>query len=189
MWDNRLMTALPSPGSRIRRLRQLRGMKQSHLAERLGVAQTTVSRWESGAWKLSPEDLARVLERLQGAPSADAALRRLIEASPLATHLIHDIDHRLIAASPARDRQWRGAAREHIGRPLWRYATRAIVAAEAELENRGWWELAAPESVQIVTEAGGGEDIRVVAGAMVWERVWLSDGTPGRLCTSLGTVA
>ncbi len=177
--------ALPSPGSRIRRLRQLRGMKQSHLAEHLGVAQTTVSRWESGAWKLSPEDLARVLEALQGMPSGDIALRRLIEASPLATHLIHDIDHRLIAASPTRDRQWCGAASEHIGRPLWRYATPAIMTAEAELESRGWWELAAPEAVQVVTEAGEGEDIRVVAGAMVWERVWLSDGTPGRLCTSL----
>ena len=164
-------------------------MKQSHLAERLGVAQTTVSRWESGAWKLSPEDLARVLDALRGAPSGDAALRRLIEASPLATHLIHDVDHRLIAASPLRDWQWRGAASEHIGRPLWRYATETIIAAEAELDHRGWWELAAPESVKIVTEAGGGEDIRVVAGAMVWERVWLSDGTPGRLCTSLGGVA
>ncbi len=160
-------------------------MKQSHLAERLGVAQTTVSRWESGAWKLSPEDLARVLQLLQGAPSGDAALRRLIEASPLPTHLINDIDHRLIAASPTRDRQWRGAASAHIGRPLWRYATSAIMAAEAELDSRGWWALAAPDAVQVVTEAGEGEDIRVVAGAMVWERVWLSDGTPGRLCTSL----
>ena len=180
------MTALPSPGSRIRRLRQLRGMKQSHLAERLGVAQTTVSRWESGACRLSVEDLARALHLLQGAPPADTALHRLIEASLLATHLIHDLDHRLIAASPARDRQWRGATSDHIGRSLWRYATDAIIAAEAELESRGWWELAAPDPVRLVTAAGGGEDIRVVAGAMIWERVWLSDGTPGRLCTSLG---
>ncbi len=177
---------LPSPGARIRRLRRLRGIKQSDLAQRLDVAQTTVSRWESGTWRPSEADLARALSALQGAPSLDSALRRLIDASSLAMHLIHDSDHRLIAASPVRDRQWRGRTSHHIGRPLWGYATDAIIAAEAALEARGWWDLAAPEPVVVVTGAGGGGDITIVPGRMVWERVWLSDGSPARLCTSLG---
>jgi transcriptional regulator with XRE-family HTH domain len=164
-------------------------MKQSHLAEHMGVAQTTISRWESGAWRLSADDLARALAWLQGRSCDDAALRRLIESSPLATHLIHDIDHRLIAASPARDAQWSGSARAHAGRPLWRYATDAIVEAEAALEGRGWWELAAPAPVHLITGPGGTDGIRVVAGAMVWERMWLSDGSPARLCTSLPAAA
>ena len=42
-------------GRALRRLRLLKGIKQSHLAELLGVDQASISRWERGSAPLGQE--------------------------------------------------------------------------------------------------------------------------------------
>ncbi|MBF3202546.1 helix-turn-helix transcriptional regulator, partial [Pseudomonas aeruginosa] len=69
---------LPSSslGPALRRWRLLHRVKQTHAAELLGEAQSTISRWESGTQALLVEERAR-LERLLGArleAAADQAL-------------------------------------------------------------------------------------------------------------------
>jgi transcriptional regulator with XRE-family HTH domain len=41
-------------GKALKRMRQVRGIKQVHLAELMGVTQSTISRWERGTLPLSP---------------------------------------------------------------------------------------------------------------------------------------
>lgn len=177
--------ALPSFGARLKRLRRARNLKQAYIATIAGVCQTTVSRWESGDIDPPSSVASRLLQQLQCHSAADAALRRLVENSRIAVHLISDVDHRLLAASDSRWRQWGPGADRYAGKSLWSFATDDIVAAEEALEAGGWWHEYLPEPVQVVTRAGGSPPCRIVPGRMLWERVWLADGTPGRLCTSL----
>ncbi|ELT8605355.1 helix-turn-helix transcriptional regulator [Salmonella enterica] len=51
-------------GRQVRRARLLRHMKQSHLAELMGVDQATVSRWERGTLALSDGRWSAVLQLL-----------------------------------------------------------------------------------------------------------------------------
>jgi transcriptional regulator with XRE-family HTH domain len=173
-------------GRAIRRLRVLRAIKQSDLAARAGVTQATVSRWERGTHSPTPDQAAQVLEllaaRLDG--TADRALRRLVESSPWKVHLVCDATHRLLAASPARTREWTRGAAEIMGRSLWRFATPQIQAAEAALAGIGWHDRL-DKAVIAWTAGNGRSDYRILPGTMMWEPVVLSDGTRARLCTTL----
>ena len=126
-------------GRALRRWRRLRGVKQSHAAELFGVTQATLSRWERGCHRL-PEPAVRKLARLLAAPldsMADTGLRRLVESSALPVHLICDLSHRLLAASPSRFAQWTADAAGLHGTSLWRFATDEIRAAESRLGELG----------------------------------------------------
>jgi transcriptional regulator with XRE-family HTH domain len=173
-------------GRAIRRLRVLRAIKQSDLAERAGVTQATVSRWERGTHSPTAEQAAHVLAllaaRLDG--GADRALRRLVESSPWKVHLVCDTTHRLLAVSPARTAEWTHGAADVMGRSLWRFATPQIQAAEAALAEIGWHERL-DAAVIAWTDGNGRSDYRILPGTMMWEAVLLSDGTRARLCTSL----
>jgi transcriptional regulator with XRE-family HTH domain len=176
------LTALPAFHLRLRRLRRARGLKQAYVAALLEVDQSTVSRWESGALVPEPEVAERALRLLGPAPGDDYALRRLVSTSSEPCHLVTDIDHRLLAVSRPRERDWGRPAAELLGASLWRFATPEIVEAEERLAELNWWELAAPPPVVVYTSEGCTDGLHILAGDMVWERVWLANGEPARLC-------
>ena len=169
----------------LRRLRRLAGMKQSHLADLMGVTQPTVSRWENGSLPLTIEQ-TRTLQTIFAArpdPAQDAALKRLIETSTSPVHLICDRTHRLLAASPVRAADWRVDLSDYLGKSLLVYASTEILAAEASLDDLGWHD-GGPGSLAFDTGANGDPDIPIRPGPMLWERLRLSDGSAGRLVTS-----
>lgn len=175
--------ALPSFGLRLRRCRRLRGMKQSHVAELAGVDQATVSRWETAEVRLDPDLARELLALLAISPVLDPGLRRLVETSSMRNHVIAEADHRLLVASPGRVAEWCNRNLEGIS--LWPLATDEIAAAEEKLTALGWWDLPAPEPVELWTGDGDHPSGPIVQGGMIWERLHLGDGTPVRLCTSL----
>ena len=173
----------------MRRLRRIRGIKQDALAALAGVTQTTVSRWEHGVIEPRPDLAQRLLTVLGGSAGTwgDGPLRRLVETSPLPVHLVMDADHRLLAASPLREQEWRQRSGSLGGQSLWPFATEAIRAAEAGLDETGWWSDAIPQAVELRTGEGrAGLPIR--DGLMLWERLYLADATPVRLCTTIAYV-
>jgi transcriptional regulator with XRE-family HTH domain len=173
-------------GPALRRWRRLRGIKQSHAADLVGVSQPTLSRWERGHHRPSEETAGR-LSRLLAAPldsAGDAGLRRLVESSGLSVHLICDLTHRLLAASPTRFAEWRASASELRGVSLWRFATHEIRAAEDRLANLGWYDEGAP-SLTFWTGPNLSKFVTIGPGFLLWERLQLSDGTLARLVTSV----
>jgi transcriptional regulator with XRE-family HTH domain len=177
------LTALPAFHLRLRRLRRARALKQAYVAALLDVEQSTVSRWETGALVPDPDVAERALRLLGARPPDDCALRRLVRTSTVPCHLVTDSDHRLLAVSPPRLREWGRRGDGLMGTSLWRFATPEIVAAEAQLGALQWWQLAAPAPVVVHTSEGWNDGLHILAGDMVWERVWLSSGEPARLCT------
>ncbi len=175
-----------SLGRSLRVWRILKGIKQSHAAELLGVSQGTISRWESGALAPDADEQASMRDllgaRLDGA--ADRALARLIEQSPARVHLVCDITHNLLAASPRRTASWGLGFSELRGRSLWRYATPEIVAAENRLAENGWFERG-PPVVRITTGANRSNEVPIEPSTLTWTRFQLSDGSFARLAETL----
>ena len=176
----------PDIGRRLRWLRHMRGLKQSVVAEWAGVTQTTISRWERGDLRPEPGAVQGVLDLLGGntASLVDKPLSRLIETSGLPVHLIDDSTHRLLAASPGREREWGRSASELIGQSLWCFATVNIQEAEAALTDCGWWQNRVPHQIVFSTEAGDA-GLCIRPQIMSWDRLYLADGTPARLCTTI----
>jgi transcriptional regulator with XRE-family HTH domain len=169
-------------GRSLRVWRALRRMKQDHAATLLGVSQATVSRWEAGRLvpTLAERGALRALmaARLDGA--ADHALGRLVRNSSREAHLVCDLTHRLLAASPARERCWKVSATELLGRSMWRFHTEAIAQAEAALPAMGWYGEAPPE-VEVLTGANDSPEVPIRHGRCRWTRLRLSDGGYARL--------
>ena len=173
-------------GRALSRWRRRRGVKQSHAAELFGVSQASLSRWERGYQRL-PDAAARKLTKLLAAPldsSADAGLRRLVESSALPVHLICDLTHRLLAASPQRFAEWTADASDLRGTSLWRFATDEIQQAEGRLGDLGWYDEGTTE-LRFWTSDNHDPMVRIVPGILVWERLALSDGTLARLVTTV----
>ena len=116
--------------------------------------------------------------------AADAGLRRLVESSALRVHLICDLSHRLLAASPARFAEWTADAAELRGVSLWAFATDEIRAAEGRLGELGWYDDGATR-MRFWTGANDSPVVSIDPGILLWERLQLSDGTLARLVTSL----
>lgn len=178
---------MPDLGRALRRLRRVRGLKQAHAAELLGVSQATISRWEAGVQ--APGDGARAaLGRLLAAPvAADAALRRLVETSAAPIHLICDATHVLLAASPARTATWRASPDELTGRSLFRYASPEISAMEAKIVGMGWRE-GALGAVAFWTGPNTDAAVTIRPSLVLWERLHLADGRPVRLVSTVAAV-
>lgn len=180
---------LPSSslGPALRRWRLLHRVKQTHAAELLGVAQSTISRWESGTQALLVEERAR-LERLLGArleAAADQALARLVEANPQPVHLICDLTHRLLACSPARAAQFGVPLGELLDRSLRPYCSEEILRQEATLEELGWRELLAPPALEFASGANASAIVPIRRSRCRWTRMTLSDGRAVRLVETL----
>lgn len=174
-------------GPVLRRIRVVRRLKQQALADLVGVTQATVSRWESGDLAPSLDQRRRLIRLLRSTATlnADHGLRRLVETSPLQVHLVCDITHRLLAASPSREAEWLSDARSWEGRSLYRFATEEIRQAEGKLDACGWFEGRVP-GAYFWTEAGDPETpIRIQEGYCIWERLTLNDGSPVRMATTL----
>lgn len=178
----------PQPiGAALRRWRRLHRVKQADLAARLGVAQSTVSRWESATIEPAPTERARI-EALIGArltSAADAELARLIAETPRALHLACDLLHRLLACSPARGQRFGLAPSALIGRSLWRFSTEPIVAAEVRLPALGWREALAPAPIEFDTGANRSRIVPITPSRCRWTRLILSDGSAARLVETL----
>jgi transcriptional regulator with XRE-family HTH domain len=177
----------PALGPALRRWRLLHRVKQAHAAELFGVAQSTISRWESGRQTIEPEEQAKV-EAVVGA-RLDAAAERVLAAlvceSPRAVHLICDLTHRLLACSALRARQFGVPESELIGRSLWPFATEALVALEGTLAGRGWYERPAPPPLECDTGHNRSQIVRIRQSRCRWTRLLLSDGAPARLVETL----
>lgn len=176
-------TCLPGFGARLRRLRRAFNLKQAYVAQLAGVTQATVSRWESGSITPDPSHAHSILQSLGPEHTEDSALKRLVESSSLVVHLVTDVDHVLLAASKAREAEWGLPVASVLGKSVWKAASPAIHAAEINLESTGWWACAQPTPVEVELDAYHGGFLPIAPGRMLWERLWLSDGRPARLCT------
>lgn len=160
----------------LRTWRALRRVKQAHAAQLLGISQPTLSRWENGL--AAPDaDEARRLRTLLSArldSAADHMLARLVRHNTQPVHLICDLTHRLLAASPLRQAQFHVPLADLLGRALWRYATEDIVRAEAQLAARGWYEPAPPE-IRFDTGARHSDALSILPCHMRWVRLQLSE--------------
>ncbi len=162
-------------------------VKQSAVAERLGVSQGCVSRWESGAHRPDAAQRDRIIRLIcaSAGNDQDSALKRLVEGSQRPVHLICDATHQLLAASRGRAASWRTDISELIGRSLWPFASAEIEAAEAGLCERGWFERPW-QNLELCTGSNGRSDVPVPPGLMLWETLPLADGRVGRLTTTIG---
>ena len=71
--------------------------------------------------------------------ATDSVLRRLMEDTQAAVHLVTDIDHGLLAASKPREKEWRRSVAELAGISLRRFASDRIEAAKRGLADGDWW--------------------------------------------------
>jgi transcriptional regulator with XRE-family HTH domain len=174
-------------GLALRRFRRLNSVKQSAVAELLGVSPGCVSRWEGGAHRPDPAQTERIVGLISASAGndRDSALKRLVECSERPVHLICDSTHRLLAASRSRAASWRTDVSELIGRSLWPFASPEIEAAESGLLESGWFERPY-QTLELRTEGNGRSDVPVPAGRVLWESLPLADGRVGRLTTTIG---
>ncbi len=147
----------------------------------LQVDQATISRWENGTHIPDPAMQQSVFSALDPVREDDAALKRLVVHSAECLHLVEEISHRCLAYSAARARDWKTSQSALLGVSLWQFATDEIRSAEADLEQDGWWDLHSPTPKSFVTSEAVHDLIRISAGQITWERLYLSDGTPVRL--------
>ncbi|MEM9223217.1 MAG: helix-turn-helix transcriptional regulator [Pseudomonadota bacterium] len=180
--------AFPAFGQRLRRQRRACGMKQAALADLLRVNQATVSRWECGTYAPGGDIQRQVFDALGQIRTDDATLRRLVERSIDCVHLVEEASHICLAYSPNRARDWGTSRRAMLGVSLWQFATDEIRQAESELADAGWWDDAAPAPKLFVTSGAVHDPITISAGDILWERLYLSDGTPVRLVSGRGPV-
>jgi len=173
-------------GRSLRTWRALRRIKQLHAAQLLGVSQATVSRWENGLTPPSLDEAER-LRSLMAArldSAADQVLARLVQQSAAPVHLICDLTHRLLAASRAREAQFKVPTSRLMGTSLWRYASEDIVRAEAQLADHGWFG-PMPPAIEFHTSARESDELAIFACDMRWVRFQLSDGSFVRLVESI----
>lgn len=182
MTDQETSRVLPRFGPALKTWRLLRRIKQSHAAELMGVSQATISRWESGVQEPTGSQAVRLTTLLETRldSAADRALAELVMHASSEVHLICDSTHRLLAASPARERCWQASATELTGTSLWRFASAEIVEAERKLGEAGWFAPVAP-AIELATGSNSSPIVPIQPGRVRWTRMRLADGSFARL--------
>lgn len=172
-------------GRSLRRWRLLNRVKQETVAEQIGVAQATVSRWESLSVEPGAREAGKLLALIAARPTAasDRALLDLVRGAPKPMHLICDLSHRLLAASKAREQQWRVSQSDLLNVSLWRFSTPGIQAGEAGLTAAGWYEPFA-EDVIVSTDLADFPELTIPTGDIRYTRIAFADGAFGRLVQS-----
>lgn len=171
-----------SLGPSLRRWRVLNRVKQEALAADLGVSQSRISRWESGALEPDEADRRKITRLLRARPetASDRALMELVSCASAPVHLVCDLTHRLLAASPTRTRLWHVPVAELMDKPLWRFASQSIREVEHELEDKGWFEPLGPDIVY-QTERADFAELTIPQSRIRISRLALSDGRYARL--------
>lgn len=178
--------SLPAFGPRLRQMRRAASVKQSTLSNELNIDQSTLSRWEAGIQSPEEHIQQKAFSLLASNCVNDFALRRLVETSNSLLHLIEDTTHICLAFSNRRAREWGNQdCNLLIGKSLWRFATEEIQTAENDLTTNNWWSTHSPIPQTFTTSKKIHNELVINEGRIVWERMYLSDGTPVRLCTSL----
>lgn len=179
----RIAPPFPCFSQRLYRLRRAMGVKQLAVAQELGVDQATISRWEAGQQAPSVEAQQRVLSMLSASGSDDTGLRRLVENAANYVHLVDEATHVCLAYSRSRARDWQTSQQALLGVSLWQFATDEIRQAEADLAKGDWWSARLPVPKSFQTSGRVHDEITISAGGILWERLYLADGTPVRLVT------
>ena len=96
--------ARPGVGDRIARLRRERGVTQIDLAKKLGVPQSTVSRYERGRLRLPSESLGKIAQML-GVPVDDILGTRPLQSEESSTERRILKRVRAVARLPRRDQR------------------------------------------------------------------------------------
>ena len=172
----RMSGGLEDWGAQLRRFRRLRALKQTALAEMIGVDQATVSRWESG--RQSPDlrtqrrlrDLVRRIE-----PHQEVLLKHWIDTSVGYTVLCDE--NRIIRAASASYCSIHGVSPSDVlGRSSLPVFTADLERALWQAVDRGFFE----GEVASVTVVGRWNTLsgrqREVGGIAVWTPVPLADG-------------
>lgn len=169
-------------GSSLRRWRVINRVKQQALAAELGVSQSRISRWESGTSVPERLELRKVLKLLEARPetAADRAIQTLVTQSGVPVHLVCDLTHKLLAASPSRARHWHTPLSELMNQPLWRFASDGIRRAEDSLGEKGWYDPLGPDIV-FDTERADFAEMTIPESRIRISRLSLSDGRYVRL--------
>ena len=146
-----------------------------------GILPQLLQRGSSGTNASAVPDIVAgvVVVVLMAAPldsAAEHALGRLVRDAGTPVHLVCDLTHRLLAASPARTHDWRRPASEMLGRSLWRYASAEIVAAEAALDDAGWFD-GGPQAMSVMTGANDSDEVPIRPCRFQWSRLQLADGS------------
>ncbi len=160
-----------SLGPAFKRWRLLRGIKQSHAAQIIGVGQSTLSRWESDELVLDEKYDAAVMHVLGArlTSAQDAVLARLIKSSSKPMHLVCDVSHRLLAFSESRGVEFGPDAQALLGHSLWQDATEEIVEAEEQVRRQGW--NAQNGSVQFCTGHNHSSVVPIYDSLCTWTRL------------------
>ncbi|MCC9624350.1 helix-turn-helix domain-containing protein [Thalassospira sp. MA62] len=173
----------------LRQWRRASDIKQSRLADILGVTQATVSRWERAQQAPAPMQRALIEQMMTRNRNIrlDQVVKRLVTQSRQRVHLIEDRSHRLLCASGPREDEWQRDSSELLGMSLWRFATAEIATAEKHLHDIGWHE-DQTDHIGFANTQRNGPPMRIIDHFIVWERFFLSDGTAVRLTTGFDQI-
>ncbi len=173
-------------GECLRTWRVLNRMKQEHAAELLGISQPSVSRIEKGLLLPSADERAAIVDLLAArlTSAADHELVHLVDSSTVSVHVVCDLTHRLLVASPARRREFRVPYADLLGRSLWRFATTEFETLEQKMPELGWFDGTAP-ALRVDTQGRDWREVVIPRGTFKYVRFRLANGSHVRLIETL----